>query len=187
MSDGPHRSLPMRRHWKDVAERAAKAAFAPDQVCEALPYALKRDITGAPLDTVRDILTGAQQGSLFPEQRLEQLEAARQDCRGSAAGNALIDCAIEAVTSGLNGEQAFQSALKNALEDNARSALRGIEEHYQHKASDRSARYVRDRLAVARRQCDFSALATDLMSSGKPSRNAVQLPRHTGLDEGPRL
>jgi hypothetical protein len=177
----------MRRHWKDLAERAAKAAFSPDQVCEALPYALKRDIMTAPLEAVRDILDGGQQGSLFPEQRIEQLEAVRQDCRGSAAGNVLIDCAIEAVTSGLTGEQAFKLTLENAFEDNARSALRGIEEHYQREASDRSARYVRDRLAEARRQCDFSALAGDLMVSGKPPRGAVPLPRHSGIDEGPRL
>jgi hypothetical protein len=44
MSDGPHRSLPMRNHWRNLAERAAKAVFSPQEVSEALPYALHRDI-----------------------------------------------------------------------------------------------------------------------------------------------
>lgn len=93
MSDGPHRSLPMRPHWKDLAQRAAKGAFSPDQVCEALPYALKRDILEAPITAIRDIMN---RGSLFPEMLVEQLEGLRQSCRGSAAANLLIDCAVEA-------------------------------------------------------------------------------------------
>jgi hypothetical protein len=40
---------------------------------------------------------------------------------------------------------------------------------------------------MARQQCDVAAIAADLMSPGKQSRDATQLPRHTGLDDGPRL
>ena len=188
MSDGPHRSLPMRRHWRDVAERADKAAFSPAQVSESLPHALKRDLSEAPLEAVRDMLGGGLQSSLFAEQRVEHLEAARGVCRGSAAGNALIDCAIEAVNDGLVGDAAYHSALRNMLEDTARSALRGIEEHYQREtASDRRTYHIRGRLDAARRQCDFGGLAAELMSGGNPGREAARLPRQTGLDEGPRL
>ena len=65
----------MRPHWKDLAQRAAKSAFAPKEVCEALPYALKRDILEAPIKQIRDIMVG---GSLFPELRIEQLEATQR-------------------------------------------------------------------------------------------------------------
>ena len=187
MSDGPHRSLPMRRHWKDLAERAAKAAYSADQVCEALPYALKKDFREAPLEAVRDILGGGKQGSLFPNERIEQLEAVRQTCRGSATGNILVDCAIAAVGGGLIGDAAFQNTLENACEEQARSGFRSVEEHYQREESARSARYVRDRLDAARRQCDFKAIASDFMLSAKPPRDALRLPRHTDLDEGPAL
>jgi hypothetical protein len=98
MSDGPHRSLPMRPHWRHLAQRAAQGAFPPDQVCEALPYALKRDILEAPIKGVRDIMSG---DSLLPELRVEQLEALRESCRGSAPANLLIDCAVDAVRNGL--------------------------------------------------------------------------------------
>jgi hypothetical protein len=63
MSDGPHRSLPMRRHWKDLAERAAKAAFSPDQVCEALPLALKCDILEAPIEAMSVHAAGLTEAS----------------------------------------------------------------------------------------------------------------------------
>ena len=56
MSDGPHRSLPMRRHWKDTAERAARPVHSSAEVCNALTHALKRDILEAPIEKMRDIL-----------------------------------------------------------------------------------------------------------------------------------
>ncbi len=37
MSDGPHRSLKMLRHWKTVAEFADTQAFAPNEVGTLLP------------------------------------------------------------------------------------------------------------------------------------------------------
>jgi hypothetical protein len=177
----------MRRHWKDLAERAAQEIFSPDQVSEALLHALKRDILGAPLDAIQDIIGCRKQGSLFPEQRIEHLEILRQSCRGSAAANAVIDCAVEIVRNELTGEAAYRSVLQNALEDITRSALRMIEEHYHREGSECSAKYVRGRLDTARDQFDFSILAEELMSSGIPPRGSINLPRHTGLDEGPPL
>ncbi len=63
MSDGPHRSLPLRPHWKTLARRAAKAAHSPDEVAEALPFALKRELLQAPLNQIREVLNGS---TLFP-------------------------------------------------------------------------------------------------------------------------
>jgi hypothetical protein len=107
MSDGPHRSLPMRRHWKDFAERSAKAAFSPDQVSEALPHALKKEILEAPIKEIRDIMGG---DSLFPEMRIQCLDALRQAYRGSAAATHVIDCAVEATARGLLGEAGTHAA-----------------------------------------------------------------------------
>ena len=92
MSDGPHRTLPMRRHWKDTAERAAKLVYSPSEVREALTVALKRDLLEGPIQKVREILD-ARKPDLFARRQIEQLEALRGECRGSAAANVLIDCA----------------------------------------------------------------------------------------------
>lgn len=187
MSDGPHRSLPMRRHWRDLAERAAKAAYSADEVCKALPSTLKNDLREAPLEAVHDILGGGKQASLFQNEQIEQLEAIRKICRGSVVSNILIDCAVEAVGDGLTGDSAFLAALANTCEDHARGQFRSVEEHYQREASQHSARYVRDRLDAARRQCDFKTVASEIASSAKPPRESLRMPRHTGVDDGPAL
>ena len=120
MSDGPHRSLPMLRRWRDVAERAAKSVFSADDVCEAVTHALRRDAHGLPVEAVREVLGAGSQGYLFAEHRLAEIEALRSGCRGSALGNAFIDCAIEAAGDGLLGDAACRAALTNALEQHTR-------------------------------------------------------------------
>jgi len=186
MSDGPHRSLPMRRHWKVLAERAAKAAFSKDEIQAPLPLALRNDfLAEAPIEAIREILGGGQQSDMFSDDRVERLEAARSECCGSTAGNVLIDCAIEAVYNGQSGEVAIVSALANALGEYCLGEFRAVEEHYQREANARSARFVRERLDGAREQTDFRALARDILS---PSRGSnMRIVKQTGLHEGPPL
>ena len=43
MSDGPHRSLPMRRGWKLVTERSGKRAYASEEISDAILVALEQD------------------------------------------------------------------------------------------------------------------------------------------------
>jgi len=185
MSDGPHRSLPMRRHWKDTAERATKLIFSVSEICEALAFALKRDIFESPVEKLREILD-SRRPDLFQTRQLEQLEMLRSECRGSAPANVAIDCAIEAVQSGLRGSTAVQSTLRSALEDIMRSAFRGMSEHYLREATPKETMNLRTRLVAVRGKIDCGAIASEILSSQKPpSRRSLQLPRHTGLDEGP--
>lgn len=185
MSDGPHRSLPMRRPWKLLAERAGTPAYAPEEVSEAFPVALKSDFREAPLEQVRDILGGSGQSSLFGEDRAARLEEARRMCRGSAAGNTLIDCAIEANANGLTGDTAYKAALKNALEAHARAGCHQIEEHWR-REEPRSTGHLRERLREARCACAFSDIASELTESGSGNRD-TRLSKRTGVDDGPPL
>lgn len=186
MSDGPHRSLPMRRHWKALAARAATPAYSPTQVAEAFPVALKRDFGEAPLSQIRDILGGGEQSSLFREDRAAQLEAARHACRGSAAANTLIDCAIEATANGLTGDTAFRTALENASDAHAKAGCHQIEEHWR-REEPQSTVNVRDRLNTARSACSYSDLASELMSGKPTGKGDLRLRKRTGVDEGPSL
>ena len=185
MSDGPHRSLPMRQHWKDLAKRAANPAYSPDEVSEALLPPLRREFREAPLSEIRGILGDGKQDSLFKGDRSARLDAARQLCRGSVAGNTLIDCAIEAAANGMTGDIAFREALENALEAHARGGCHQIEEHH-HRKEPHSTSNVRDRLRTARSLCSYAALASALMS-GKPLDGNIRLPKRTGINEGPPL
>lgn len=185
MSDGPHRSLPLRPHWRTLARRAAKAAHSPDEVGEALPFALKRDILQAPVKAIREIMSA---DTLFSSMRVEQLEALRAKHPGSAPANIAIDCAIAATANGVTGDAGMQTALSAALADTMHSALRGIEEHYQREASPRSSSYVRQRLDAARQKVDCGALARELLSAETlPKRHTVNLPARSGVDDGPAL
>ena len=186
MSDGPHKSLPLRSYWRTCAERAAHEAYSIEQVSEALLFALKEDLREAPLATVRDILGVDEQQSLFCDEKLEKLEVLRQTHPPSLVATTFIDCAMEAVDNGLTDDTAYRSALENAFDSHARSGCRSVEEHYLRKASSQKARFIRDRLTDARRRCNFKGLVDELVTSGTPPpRN--KLPRRTGLDEGPRL
>ena len=187
MSDGPHKSLPMHPHWRDFAERAANPACAMEEVGEALVPALKREFAEAPVEDVRDTLGGGKSASLFAEERVTQLEALRDKCRGSAAAKTLIDCAVEAASGGLTGEAATATALKNALESYTRDCFRSVEEHYQREGSERGAKFMRDRLHATRRACDYKTVAADLQSSGKPSAKPARVRKRSDIDEGPAL
>ncbi|UWU77459.1 hypothetical protein N2603_03010 [Bradyrhizobium huanghuaihaiense] len=185
MSDGPHRTLPMRRHWKDTAERAAKFVYSEGDCREALELAIKREILGAPISAVGEILD-ARRPDLFQTHQVEQLEDLRGTCRGSAMANVLIDCAVEAARNGLRGRSAVQSTLQNAINDVVLSAYRQMNEHYQREAKPREVLNLRTRLDAVRRQLDGGALASEILShSTPPSARSLQLPRHTGLDDGP--
>lgn len=185
MSDGPHRSLNMRPHWKAAAERAWNTTHTAEEVCATLSQALKRDILEAPIAAVRDIMNG---DTLFPEMRREQLEELRARHPRSAASNSLIDCAVEAVVTGAVGDAGAAAALTAALGDVARAPLRGIDEHYQREAGAKASRTVRIRLDDALARLDCGSLARELLAPSRPpSRRSVEVPRKSGLDDGPRL
>jgi hypothetical protein len=188
MSDGPHKSLPMQRHWRQFAERAGNSACPMEEVGEALTPALKREFAAAPVDDVRDILgAGSKQASLFVQERITQLEALRGKNPGSAVAKTLIDCAVEAVAGGQMGESAMSSALEDALESRTRECFRSVEEHYQREGSGREAAFMRERLNVAKGSCDYKGIASDLNAGGKPSAGPAKLRKRSGIDEGPPL
>ncbi len=185
MSDGPHRSLPMRQHWKKLAERLEKSSYTPEEIDEAWLFALKKDFSGAPLSEIRAILVGNGQRSLFKENHAAQLDSMRQNCRGSVAENTLIDCAIEADANGMIGDYALHHALTSTLEAHVRSHYRQIEEHYYRKPLAKGPQ-VRERLHEAYTRFSRDTFASELMSNPQ-SNSGHLLPKRTGIDEGPQL
>lgn len=185
MSDGPHRSLNMRPHWKATAQWAANPAHTADDVCRALEHALKRDILEAPIAEVRDIMNS---DTLFPDMRIEQLEALRARHPRSPATNSLLDCAVETAAAGAAGDAGTIAAVAATIEDIARAPVRGIDEHYQREAGARASRGVRTRLDEALGKLNSTGIARELLATSQPpSRRSIRVPRQTGLDDGPPL
>lgn len=183
MSDGPHKSLPLRQHWKNLAERAATPAYSLDEVAEAWSVALNEEMREVPLDQIRTILGGGKQRSLFNEECAAQLEAARGICRGSMAGTAVIDCALEAHAKGLKGDEAYEAAIHNAHEVLVRSATHSIDEHYKREDQPNAAT-VRERLDAGCQQ-QSNSIGSSASSRSEPSN--ARLKKRTGVDEGPPL
>lgn len=91
MSDGPHKSLPMRPGWKKFAERAAFAAFDCDQVAELAVPALEDDWNDevAPhIDALRNVLFDERQGRLLGQQNTAELEQLKRLNPGNTSGAA---------------------------------------------------------------------------------------------------
>lgn len=80
MSDGPHRSLPMKPGWKRVAERCDKGAFSAEEIGRAIVPALQRDcqeeMTPEFLARIRDMFQAPEQ-YLFDDAVRCRLEALR--------------------------------------------------------------------------------------------------------------
>ena len=96
MSDGPHRSLPMRPAWKKAAERADKPAYSAQAVREAISQAVESDWRAEVSDScVRNLseIFGDRQLPLLKDSRAAQFAAIRRSLEGAGGlGGVLVDC-----------------------------------------------------------------------------------------------
>ena len=123
MSDGPHRSLPMRNGWRKLAERAANTNFEPTEISEAIPVAIKDDWDAEGCDQtvreLRNILEDNRQGSLFGQEQEDRIDALKDV---SAAGFPLRRMLIESITQAAeDGEDAA-----NAVQAGVARAVAGL-------------------------------------------------------------
>ena len=189
MSDGPHRSLKMRRGWKQLAKRADKKAFAPEEVRDAFPVALEQDwraeVPKILFWKAREILRDGQ-GSFFGDQRIERLERIRMEAAGYPLANTFLDCAIQKAAQGCSGDRAVREAIGDALLDRALRGTRQVEEHYRRESLQERALHVRDRLEDGVKQSDIAEIARRLVKIDK-SKQVIGSARQTGLDDGVKL
>src|SRR4051794_14575024 len=113
MSDGPHRSLPMRPAWRRVAERGDKRAYTTAEISQALGSAVEQDCRNdmSP-EFLRRVRCLIDEPSLFDDvaERLAALGANA----GSGLGRAVLDNAALLSTSNLGGGALVHEALKAA-------------------------------------------------------------------------
>jgi len=190
MSDGPHRSLKMRRSWKKLAERADKHAFEPAEICDAVIPALAEDWNdGVPAELVRgvrEVLDG-KQVPLFEDQKPLQLEALRPLAAGHSIGQVFLDCAIELVMTRGAGPDALVQAATNALAVQASCGARQVEEHYYRKSTTPRAQNVRARIEEGVASASLDGLARQILKLSPSLTLRTTAKKQQGLDDGVRF
>jgi len=189
MSDGPHKSLPMPRAWKKLAECADKTAYHPDEVTEAARYALERDWQQeVPKSFLANARKALDQLNLFPEHLVIALQKLRTTVAGNHLCNLVLDYAIHAAREGKAGEAALHDAVKNAAIDYTARRSRQVEEHYLRKARraplERS-RAVRRRLNDAFQNAQTEKVVKQLIDPKE--KPAHKIKKRNGLDDGVEL
>lgn len=186
MSDGPHRSLPMRPGWKKVAEYADNENFARDQVRDAVESAVegdwRKDIPQALVSSIRETLGGT---TLFSEDTLRSIEDLRQTVSGSAMGNALLDHLACAVGGGMTGDAALREAVVNTSIDQSARCARQVEEHYLRKSTFENSLDIRQRIEEAIQTAGFDSLANRIVEP--VSRRVPAMQKKDGVDDGVQI
>lgn len=189
MSDGPHRSLPLRRAWKKICEIADGGAHGLEEVVERIAPALAADLRGevteALLRRLRRILV-PDQPALIDDTR-EQVAALRSKTASTMEAD-LVDSVGDALRDGKAGLNALHAGAEATLEDRGHAAIHSVVEHYLRRVPEARAAQVGQRLSEALKQArqGLSTLATGLASGTLRTAIPATADR-SGLDDGPRL
>lgn len=186
MSDGPHRSLPMGKRWKKLAVCLDNASFSTDDLCERRDSAIlgefKREVSDSLMAGLREIPCSSDQGSLFGPSG-DEIENLRMHTSGSSVGNLLLDCAIDAVNSGVSGEAALAAACNETANEIFDRHGRGMAEHYQRETGAKRASHFQARMRSVQDGRSMDSLVSRIVEGGRAM--AIRAPtRHTGLEDG---
>jgi hypothetical protein len=191
MSDGPHRSLPLRAAWKRVCEIADGAAHSLEEVVERIAPALAADIRGevdhSLIARLRRILVpDPSQPALFDDVR-EQVASLRSRAASTLEAD-LIDAVNDALRNGHAGLGALKAGAEAALEDRAHATINSVVEHYLRRVPHERAANVGQRLLSA---LDGARASLSTLAGGfAAGRMATAMPAgvdRSSLDDGPSL
>ena len=193
MSDGPYKSLPMRKPWRTVTEYAHKDSFTPDECASAMRSALhhdfSRDVPQDMLKAVASVLLENEQGNLLPNLAHQELENIRYRFPSSALGDAVIEDTQAALQMGKTGEAAWAEGLTRAALNHADGSIRAVEEHYRSEPqkfqSEQKTVNVRERLAETLRTEVVKGVGQEVVAMHKGEKINTKLSKEDGLDSGP--
>jgi hypothetical protein len=185
MSDGPHKSLPMRPAWRRVAALAANPNSAPDEIRSAVRPALRHDWhQGLPAQLVRDVgQILCDPPPLFSDDTIRRLESLRRSTPPNGLGDLLLDCATERAISRAGGREALVAAVVQALAVWASRCGYQIEEHILRKSPTPTSENIRARIEEGMSGAPFAELARELIDRepGSASRDPL---KQEDLDDG---
>ena len=178
MSDGPHRSLPLKLPWKRYAERAARGASSSAEIEEALVHAAIDEFRQIPR-VVR--VAVCRNGLLLRPRGVSNGELP------TTAGNILMEHWHKEAKVGAPNAAMRRRVVSGALREILRAAERSIREHYLRKARPSTAMRLIERSRAAVSQLDYSAVASGIVESSGSAPQSRLLRKRRGVDEGPEL
>lgn len=189
MSDGPHRTLEMRKGWRKVAGCAFNGASSTEEVCELLPPAIaddwRREVPSELIAALKKEFGDGLQGRLGIDENPGRFSALRKMAAGFPLAGALVNCAETVAADGLYGPAGILEAGRRTIEDRVQRQLRSMEEHHIRATDGKSTVDVPGRLGETANACGYGKLAAQLLRSD-PTPIERRLPKHAGLDDGPR-
>jgi hypothetical protein len=180
----------MRQGWRNLAERADRCAFEPEQVADAVPEALGDDWREEGCEEVvremRAVLGDGRQRSLFEGEKQDTLDALKKlTGAGYQLRRLVLDSVAQAVDDGFTGTDALVEGVANALAIRCGAGVRQVEEHYLRKSTDNRAANVRQRIEKGGAMSDFNGMARRFLKIDGSSTPAKK--QHDGLDDGVRF
>jgi hypothetical protein len=189
MSDGPHKSLPLRHGYQRVAAWAYKPAFSVNQIGEAAESALLRDVAIEVTPTIKSILAivdGQDLLSLASTVQ-DQLDRLRVDPAVDTLAANAVEGAQMALREGYSGLVAFEKGLASALAERLAAGGRAMEEHYLVKVGPGACQQMRRRMNETivhmTNSGTFDRMAKSIL--GDRSVSVARTPTvHDGVDQG---
>lgn len=192
MSDGPHKSLPLRHGYQRVAAWAYKPAFSIQQVSEAAEAALMRDVGLEVIPALKQLVTVADGWDLLTlaSSANEQLDLLRVDPSVQPLAASAIEATQMAISQGYSGLAAVEKGLAASLGERLAAGARAMEEHYLVKAGPGACQQMRRRLGET--IGEMTAGGTfDRMARSILGDHTVKVSRsptvYDGVDQGPPL
>lgn len=187
MSDGPHRSLPMKPKWRSIAERAYNRNFDVNDITGAMGPALVSDCRDETTPGFFESLRGIceeQENLLIKDNVRERFEALREDA-GTGIGRRILDNVIRLSEQDEVTIKTAVKAIERACVERIAKSNRQMEEHAQRETSVLRASHMRPRLEEAAAKAPVTTVARQMLKIEKPpSRSST---KRKGLEEGPSL
>lgn len=193
MSDGPYKSLPLRKSWRTVTEYAHKPAFTADECAKAMRAALhddfKRDVPKEMMSAIRDVMVDTAQRSLLPTIAQSELDRIRHDYPASGLSDAIVEHTQLALHQGKTGSEALKSGCQQAALDYARSNILSVEEHYRREPAQFQREHktinVRQRLHETLTTSSVRNVGHEVVAMLRGQKISTKLQKEVGLDAGP--
>lgn len=188
MSDGPHRSLPLRPAWKRFAGCADNISFSAEEVaemvCPAVADDWRSEIRPGLIHAIASILDEPVQKGFFAGD-IAEVARLRARCDSPFAA-AFCDAAKDALLDGIRGTEALERAIESSCQDRSLCQVRSVEEHYLRKSGRNRAANVRTRLEEAVQKASFRELSKAI-AQGVSTARRFDPPARDGLDDGVQL